>query len=64
MADGDRTPLLGAIRAPSTVIHGEADPLIPVAAGHHLVQHLRGAVRFADAVAEAVADVLARAAPT
>ena len=43
MADGDRTPLLGAIRAPSIVIHGEADPLIPVAAGHHLVQHLRGA---------------------
>ena len=43
MADGDRTPLLGRIEAPTCVIHGEADPLIPVAAGHHLVQHLRDA---------------------
>lgn len=40
MADGDRTPLLASIRAPACVIHGEADPLVPVAAGHHLVQHL------------------------
>lgn len=44
MADGDRTPLLGRISAPTLVIHGEADPLIPAAAGHHLVQHIRGAV--------------------
>lgn len=44
MADGDRTPLLASIRTPTCVMHGEADPLIPVAAGHHLVQHLRGAI--------------------
>jgi pimeloyl-ACP methyl ester carboxylesterase len=43
MADGDRTPLLARISAPVCVIHGQADPLVPVAAAHHLVQHLRDA---------------------
>ena len=43
MADGDRTPLLARITAPVCVIHGQADPLVPVAAGHHLVRHLRDA---------------------
>jgi pimeloyl-ACP methyl ester carboxylesterase len=42
-ADGDRTPLLGAITAPTVVIHGEADPLVPVAAGHDLAQRIAGA---------------------
>jgi pimeloyl-ACP methyl ester carboxylesterase len=40
MADGDRTALLPRIRVPASVIHGEADPLVPVAAGRHLLQHL------------------------
>ena len=40
MADGDRTALLPRISAPACVIHGQADPLVPVAAGHHLLQHL------------------------
>jgi pimeloyl-ACP methyl ester carboxylesterase len=40
MADGDRTPLLPRIAAPTCVIHGEADPLVPVAAGRPLLQHL------------------------
>lgn len=44
IADGDRTPMLGAIRAPTRVIHGEADPLIPVAAGRDLVRRITGAV--------------------
>ena len=35
-ADGDRTPLLGAIRAPTQIIHGSADPLVPAAAGSDL----------------------------
>jgi pimeloyl-ACP methyl ester carboxylesterase len=35
-ADGDRTPLLGAIRMPTQIIHGLADPLVPVAAGRDL----------------------------
>jgi pimeloyl-ACP methyl ester carboxylesterase len=42
-ADGDRTPLLARIRAPTRVIHGEADPLIPVAAGHDLARRIAGA---------------------
>ena len=40
MADGDRSALLPRIRVPASVIHGEADPLVPVAAGRHLLQHL------------------------
>ena len=36
VADGDRSPLLGAIAMPTAIIHGEADPLVPVAAGHDL----------------------------
>ena len=35
-ADGDRSPLLGAIRMPTQIIHGQADPLVPVAAGRDL----------------------------
>jgi pimeloyl-ACP methyl ester carboxylesterase len=35
-ADGDRSPMLGAIRIPTQIIHGEADPLVPVAAGRDL----------------------------
>ena len=43
-ADGDRSPLLGTIRMPTHVIHGAADPLVPVAAGHDLAaQDSRGA---------------------
>jgi pimeloyl-ACP methyl ester carboxylesterase len=35
-ADGDRSALLGRISAPTAIIHGRADPLVPVAAGHDL----------------------------
>jgi pimeloyl-ACP methyl ester carboxylesterase len=41
-ADGDRTPLLGRITAPTHIIHGEADPLVPVAAAHDLARKIRG----------------------
>lgn len=44
MADGDRTPMLARIQAPTRVIHGEADPLIPVDSGHDLVRRITGAV--------------------
>ena len=40
-ADGDRTPLLGAIRVPTQIIHGVADPLVPVAAGRDLQRRSR-----------------------
>ena len=43
VADGDRSPLLGRIAAPTRVIHGEADPLVPVGCGHDLVRRIAGA---------------------
>jgi pimeloyl-ACP methyl ester carboxylesterase len=42
-ADGDRSALLPRITAPTVVIHGEADPLVPVAAGRELAQRIAGA---------------------
>lgn len=44
VADGDRSALLPRITAPTRVIHGQADPLVPVAAAHDLVGKIRGAV--------------------
>lgn len=44
VADGDRSALLPRIQAPTVVIHGQADPLVPVAAGHDLVLRIPGAV--------------------
>lgn len=43
-ADGDRSPLLHRIVAPTRVIHGEVDPLVPVPAAHDLVQKIANAV--------------------
>jgi len=43
IADGDRTKLMVRIQSPTHVIHGEADPLVPVAAGRELVKRIRGA---------------------
>ena len=42
-ADGDRSGLLGTIRAPTHVIHGLADALVPVAAGRDLAARIPGA---------------------
>ena len=42
-ADGDRTPMLARIRAPTLVLHGRADPLIPAPAAHDLAAHINGA---------------------
>jgi pimeloyl-ACP methyl ester carboxylesterase len=42
VADGDRTPLLRHVTAPTQIIHGEADPLIPVAAAHDLHARIHG----------------------
>lgn len=39
-ADGDRTPLLARILAPVRIIHGEADPLVPVACGRDLMRRI------------------------
>ena len=43
VADGDRSRLLARIAAPTHVIHGEADPLIPVDAGRDLAARIIGA---------------------
>ena len=43
-ADGDRSNMLRQISAPTLVLHGNADPLVPVAAGHDLVAKIEGAV--------------------
>lgn len=43
IADGDRSPRLAGIRRPTHVIHGAADPLVPVAAGHDLARTIPGA---------------------
>jgi pimeloyl-ACP methyl ester carboxylesterase len=42
-ADGDRSTLLATLRAPTHVIHGAADPLIPVSAGRDLAARIPGA---------------------
>jgi pimeloyl-ACP methyl ester carboxylesterase len=42
-ADGDRSRLLARIAAPTHIVHGEADALIPVAAAHDLRHKIRGA---------------------
>jgi pimeloyl-ACP methyl ester carboxylesterase len=43
VADGDRSALLGRIRAPTLVIHGRDDPLVPVACGQDLARRIAGA---------------------
>jgi pimeloyl-ACP methyl ester carboxylesterase len=43
VADGDRNALLSQVTVPTQVIHGRADPLVPVAAGHDLARRIAGA---------------------
>jgi pimeloyl-ACP methyl ester carboxylesterase len=43
VADGDRSPLLSAVRVPTQVIHGADDPLVPLAAGRDLAAKIAGA---------------------
>lgn len=42
-ADGDRSARLAGVKLPCRVIHGQADPLVPVAAGHDLARKITGA---------------------
>jgi len=42
VADGDRTPQLSRISAPTHIVHGADDPLIPVAAAHDLHARIAG----------------------
>lgn len=43
VADGDRRPMLKAIKASTLVIHGEADPLVPIAGGRDTAASIPGA---------------------
>ena len=43
LSTGDRRPLLAQITAPTLVLHGADDPLVPVAAGRDTAAHIRGA---------------------
>jgi pimeloyl-ACP methyl ester carboxylesterase len=43
-ADGDRSELVARIRSPTRVIHGLADPLVPVENGRDLAARIPGAV--------------------
>jgi proline iminopeptidase len=43
LASGDRRPILERITAPTLVIHGADDPLVPVAAGIDTANHIHGA---------------------
>ncbi|KAF0164519.1 MAG: alpha/beta hydrolase fold protein [Rhodocyclaceae bacterium] len=43
IASGDRRKLLRTIAAPTLVIHGAADPLVPLAAGRDTAQNIPGA---------------------
>ena len=43
IADGSRADLLASIRAPTLVIHGAADPLVPIANGQDVARRVPGA---------------------
>jgi pimeloyl-ACP methyl ester carboxylesterase len=42
LAEPSRVSLLNQLRVPALVVHGTADPLLPVMHGVHLAAHLRG----------------------
>jgi pimeloyl-ACP methyl ester carboxylesterase len=42
-ADGDRSPMLARITAPTHIIHGAVDPLVPVASAYDLRNKINGA---------------------
>lgn len=43
LASGNRKPALAAVRVPTLVIHGDADPLVPVACGIDVADAIPGA---------------------
>ena len=43
LAAGDRSALLPSITAPTLVVHGAADPLLPMACGQDIAAHIAGA---------------------
>lgn len=43
VADGDRRAMLRSVSVPTLVVHGEDDPLVPVAGAHDTAAHITGA---------------------
>jgi pimeloyl-ACP methyl ester carboxylesterase len=77
VAHGDRTPKLAGVRAPTLVIHGEADPLVPVEGGKATAEAIPGAelwtipgmghdlpVALNEKIAEAISTHVKKAART
>ncbi|TFU03652.1 alpha/beta fold hydrolase [Polymorphobacter arshaanensis] len=73
VADGDRRDRNASITAPTLVIHGDADPLVPVEGGHDTAASIKDAelmiipgmghdlpVQLVDQIADAIAKVAAR----
>lgn len=69
IADGDRRTRLSGVKAPTLVIHGEGDPLVPLAGGEDTAAHVPGArlmkvpgmghdlpLALVDTIADAIAD--------
>lgn len=69
IADGDRRERLQSVKAPTLVIHGEDDPLVPLAGGQDTAAHIRGAklktipgmghdlpLELVDEIADAIAE--------
>ena len=42
LAEGSRVDLLNRLQVPTLVVHGTADPLLPVMHGVHVAAHIRG----------------------
>lgn len=74
VADGDRSALVARIQSPTCVIHGQADPLVPVGAANDLGARIAGAtldivpgmghdlpVQLLPRIADAIAQVSRRA---
>lgn len=77
IADGCRRSRLAGVTAPTLVIHGEADPLVPLAGGQDTAAHIPGAtlktipgmghdlpLQLVDEIADAVADHARAAEPS
>ena len=43
MASGNRAPALASVRTPTLVVHGDADPLVPLEGGRDTAQAIPGA---------------------
>ena len=69
IADGDRRERLQSVKAPTLVIHGEADPLVPLAGGQDTAAHIKGSklktipgmghdlpLELVDEIADAIAE--------